>query len=125
MARTALKVPLDEAVEVVVIGTGAGGGNVIRELCLAGVRVVALEAGPRLDADKDFEEDEVGMYHKLSWLDPVGVSGADISGSAAWICKTVGGSTTHWAGAALRWQPHEFKAKTTYGEVEGADLLGG
>ncbi|BBX22392.1 2-keto-gluconate dehydrogenase [Mycolicibacter terrae] len=123
MARTPLKVPLDEAVEVVVIGTGAGGGNVIRELCLAGVRVVALEAGPRLDADNDFEEDEVGMYHKLSWLDPVGVTGPDISGSAAWICKTVGGSTTHWAGAALRWQPHEFKAKTTYGDVEGADLV--
>lgn len=116
MARSAVKVPLNEQAEVVVIGTGAGGGNVIRELCLSGVRVVALEAGPRLDADKDFEEDEVAMFNKLSWLDPVGVTGQDVTGSAAWICKTVGGSTTHWAGAALRMQPHEFKAKTTYGD---------
>lgn len=122
MARSAVKVPLNEQAEVVVIGTGAGGGNVIRELCLSGVRVVALEAGPRLDADKDFEEDEVAMFNKLSWLDPVGVTGQDVTGSAAWICKTVGGSTTHWAGAALRMQPHEFKAKTTYGDIEGADL---
>lgn len=123
MARTAIKVPLDEAVEVVVIGTGAGGGNIIRELCLAGVRVVALEAGPRLDADQDFEEDEVSMFHKMTWLDPVGHSGPDVSGSVAWICKTVGGSTAHWAGAALRLQPHEFKAKTTYGDIKGADLV--
>jgi choline dehydrogenase-like flavoprotein len=123
MARSAVKVPLDEAAEVVVIGTGAGGGNVIRELCLGGVRVVALEAGPRLDADKDFEEDEIAMFNKLTWLDPVGAAGPDVSGSVAWICKTVGGTTTHWAGCALRMQPHEFKAKTTYGDIEGADLV--
>ncbi len=123
MARSAVKVPLREEAEVVVIGTGAGGGNVIRELCLSGVRVVALEAGPHLDADKDFEEDEVAMFHKLTWLDEVGATGPDVSGSVAWICKTVGGSTTHWAGAALRMQPHEFKAKSTYGDIKGADLV--
>ncbi|KAA8959851.1 GMC family oxidoreductase [Mycobacterium sp.] len=123
MARSAVKVPLDEAVEVVVIGTGAGGGNVIRELCLNGVRVVALEAGPRLDADKDFEEDEIAMYNKLTWLDPVIANGPDVTQSVAWICKTVGGTTTHWAGAALRLQPHEFKARTTYGDIAGADLV--
>jgi choline dehydrogenase-like flavoprotein len=122
MARPAVKIPLDEAADVVVIGTGAGGGNVIRELCLAGIKVVALEAGPRLDADKDFEEDEVTMFNKLSWLDPVIAKGPDITGSVTWICKSVGGSTTHWAGAALRLQPHEFRARTTYGAVPSADL---
>ena len=30
----------------------------------------------------------------------------------AWIVKAVGGSTIHWAGASLRFQEHEFKAKT-------------
>jgi choline dehydrogenase-like flavoprotein len=34
----------------------------------------------------------------------------------------VGGTTVHWAGAALRFQPHEFKALTTYGHVPGANL---
>ncbi len=122
MARAALRVPLNEPADVVVIGTGAGGGNVIRELCLSGVKVVALEAGPRLDPDKDFEEDEWAMFHKLSWLDPVIAQGDDMTGLATWICKSVGGTSIHWAGAALRIQPHEFRAHTTYGEVPGATL---
>ncbi|MCL6576771.1 GMC family oxidoreductase [Kyrpidia sp.] len=122
MARAPLRVPYDEPADVVVIGTGAGGGNVIRELCLKGVKVVALEAGPRLDPDKDFEEDEWAMFYKLSWLDPVVTEGNDATGMATWICKTVGGTTTHWAGAALRFQPHEFRARTTYGDIPGADL---
>ena len=37
--------------------------------------------------------------------------------------KAVGGSTTHWAGASLRFQEHEFKVKTVYGDVAGASLL--
>ncbi len=31
--------------------------------------------------------------------------------------------TTHWAGASLRFQEHEFKALTHYGKVDGANLL--
>ena len=41
----------------------------------------------------------------------------------AWIVKAVGGSTTHWAGASLRFDEHEFKDKTTYGNIPGANLL--
>jgi choline dehydrogenase-like flavoprotein len=37
--------------------------------------------------------------------------------------KAVGGTTIHWAGASLRFQEHEWKALTTYGAVEGANLL--
>jgi len=35
----------------------------------------------------------------------------------------VGGTTTHWAGASLRFQDHEWKAATNYGPVQGASLL--
>ena len=45
------------------------------------------------------------------------------SGLPSWIVKAVGGSTTHWAGASLRFQEHEFKVKTVYGDVAGASLL--
>ena len=31
---------------IVVVGSGAGGGTLVNELCQAGVRVVCLEAGP-------------------------------------------------------------------------------
>ena len=33
------------------------------------------------------------------------------------------GSTIHWAGASLRFQEHEFKTRTHYGELQGANLL--
>ena len=29
----------------------------------------------------------------------------------------------HWAGASLRFQEHEFKVRTEYGDVAGANLL--
>ena len=41
----------------------------------------------------------------------------------AWIVKSVGGTTTHWAGASLRLQEHEFKTASTYGHIPGANLL--
>ena len=43
--------------------------------------------------------------------------------SAYWLVKGVGGSSQHWAGASLRFQEHEWKALTTYGNVTGASLL--
>jgi choline dehydrogenase-like flavoprotein len=43
--------------------------------------------------------------------------------AAAWIVKSVGGSTVHWAGASLRFDDHEFKIKTVYGDIGGANLL--
>jgi hypothetical protein len=32
-------------------------------------------------------------------------------------------STVHWAGASLRFDEHEFRVRTTYGELPGANLL--
>ena len=29
----------------------------------------------------------------------------------------------HWAGASLRFQDHEFRARTVYGDIPGANLL--
>jgi len=112
---------------VVVIGSGAGGGTLANELCQKGVKVVLLEAGSR-QTPATFINDEWEAFSQLSWLDTRTTSGSwrvsrDFSGLPAWICKTVGGTTTHWAGASLRIQEHEFKAKTNYGEVKGANLL--
>jgi choline dehydrogenase-like flavoprotein len=47
----------------------------------------------------------------------------DFANLPAWIVKAVGGSTTHWAGASLRFDEHEFKVKSTYGGMPGANLL--
>lgn len=112
---------------VVVIGSGAGGGTLANELCQRGIRVVLLEAGKR-EAKESFVNDEWASFQQLTWLDRRTTSGSwriarDFPELPAWICKTVGGTTTHWAGASLRIQPHEFKARTHYGHIEGANLL--
>ena len=112
---------------VVIIGTGAGGGVLANELAQKGVSVVALEAGGRYLPD-DYTNDEWASFGQLAWTDPRTTSGDwrvanDFSGLPAWIVKAVGGTTTHWAGASLRIQEHEFKAKTNYGHVQGANLL--
>ena len=47
--------------DVIVIGTGAGGGMAIKTLCEAGLKVCALNAGRRLDPEKDFR------FHRMPW----------------------------------------------------------
>jgi choline dehydrogenase-like flavoprotein len=118
---------LEDDSVVVVIGSGAGGGTLGAELAMKGVDTVILEAGGRHEIE-DFQNDEWGSFAQISWLDPRTTSGSwrvakDFSGLPAWIVKAVGGSTVHWAGASLRFQEHEFKVKTHYGDVAGANLL--
>jgi choline dehydrogenase-like flavoprotein len=112
---------------VVIVGSGAGGGTLANELAQKGVNVVLLEAGKEESIDS-FVNDEWASFAQLAWLDKRTTSGTwrvarDFPNLPAWTCKTVGGTTTHWAGASLRLQDHEFRARTVYGEVAGANLL--
>lgn len=117
----------DDDSVVVIIGSGAGGGTLANELAQKGIDVVLLEAG-KLYKSSDFIPDEWPSFNQLAWTDPRTTSGSwqvakDFPGLPAWICKAVGGTSVHWAGASLRIQEHEFKAKTHYGDIEGANLL--
>ena len=112
---------------VVVVGSGAGGGTVGSELAMKGLKTVILEAGGRHEIP-DFQNNEWGSFGQVSWLDKRTTSGTwrvarDFPGLPAWIVKGVGGSTVHWAGASLRLQKHEFKARSHYGKISGANLL--
>ena len=112
---------------VVIIGSGAGGGTLNNELCQKGFKVVLLEAGAR-QSPATFHNDEWFAFKQLAWLDKRTTSGSwrvakDFPNLPAWTCKTVGGTTVHWAGASLRFQDHEFKAKTAYSNISGANLL--
>ena len=118
---------LNDTGVVVIIGSGAGGGTLGNELAQKGVKTVILEAGGRHEI-QDFENDEWPMFGKISWLDKRTTSGTwrvakDFAGLPAWIVKAVGGSTVHWAGASLRLQEHEFRIKSAYGDIAGANLL--
>jgi hypothetical protein len=55
-------------VDVVVIGTGAGGAPVLARLAEAGLAVVALEAGRVWCPEKEYAQDEVAQ-RSLYWLD--------------------------------------------------------
>src|SRR3982074_2914909 len=104
---------------VVVIGSGAGGGTLANELCRQGVKVVLLEAGKR-ESPATFITDEWASFGQLAWGDKRTTSGSwrvakDFSGLPTWICKAVGGTTTHWAGATLRLQDPGFPARTVHG----------
>lgn len=112
---------------VVIIGSGAGGGTLANELAHKGIGVVVLEAGA-LQSSATFVNDEWKSFTQLAWLDNRTTSGTwrvakDFPNLPAWICKTVGGTTTHWAGASLRLQAHEFKARSHYGAIAGANLM--
>ena len=121
------RIDLNDDGAVVIIGSGAGGGTLANELCQKGIKTVLLEAGKRHTID-EFVNDEWASFSQLAWLDMRTTSGnwrvaKDFENLPAWIVKSVGGSTVHWAGASLRFQEHEFKARTTYGEIDGANLL--
>ncbi len=58
------KAPLRLAADVAVVGTGAGGGMLARELAAAGLRVVALEEGP-FSTSADFDRREGPMLELL------------------------------------------------------------
>lgn len=122
----AAKFDLNDDSLVVIVGSGAGGGTLANELAQQGIRSVVLEAGKRFTLD-DIENDEWAMFSKISWLDKRYSAGGwhgaqNHPNLPAWIVKGVGGSTVHWAGVALRLQEHEFKMKTTNGEIEGANV---
>jgi len=106
----------NDIVDVVVVGTGAGGAPVLARLAAAGLSVVALEAGRWwTDPSSDFATDEVAAA-KLYWLgerlsagETPTAFGANNSGTG------VGGSTLHWGAYVPRADPRDLKLRTEYG----------
>lgn len=123
----AAKFRLDDDSVVVIVGSGAGGGTLANELAQRGVKCVLLEAGKH-HTQADIDNDEWGMFSKISWLDKRISAGGwhhtkTYPNLPAWLVKGVGGSSVHWAGLALRFQPHEFRTRSHYGAIQGANLL--
>lgn len=118
---------LNDSSVVVIIGSGAGGGTLANELARRGIPVVVLEAGKRIEMS-EFRNDEVWAFSHYTWFDPRTSSGSWSVAKTSpdlpvWTCKLVGGTTVHWGACALRFQEHEFKPRTRYGEISGANLL--
>jgi choline dehydrogenase-like flavoprotein len=124
-------------VQAVIVGSGAGGGVVAKELSSVGLRVVVLERGKwysAADCRKDdlhnqrttvlgngFGPEEDGNPRVLvdergqHVLDP---SDPGYSNNAA----CVGGGTFSYGAMAWRFMEKDFRMRTTYGAVEGSTL---
>ncbi|MDD2421555.1 MAG: GMC family oxidoreductase [Heliobacteriaceae bacterium] len=110
---------LNTEVDVIIIGAGATGGVVARELGTAGLKVVLMEAGPHWEVSRDFVSDELHM-RKTAWQarrltagnDPPEL-GHNISGFG------VGGGTLHFTAVVPRFFPSDFQLETREGV--GAD----
>ena len=107
---------LDEAVDAVVIGTGAGGAPLLWRLAQAGRSVVALEAGPWFeDPAEDFPTDEIES-HKIYWMDERISGGATPTGFGGNNSGTgVGGSTLHWGAYAPRADARDLRMRSEDG----------
>jgi choline dehydrogenase-like flavoprotein len=109
-------VDLNETVDVCIIGVGACGGLMAKELAEAGFSVVGLEAGPRYNPQVDFENDEAEML-KLLWSGQRVTSGQDPI--HPWSGSGVGGGTLVWCGVTPRFHVNDFRIASVDGV--GAD----
>jgi choline dehydrogenase-like flavoprotein len=103
--------PLNLSADVVIVGSGAGGGVVAGELAAAGYQVVVIEKGGHYEA-RDFIGDELKgnqtLYEKAALLTTTDLSMTILAGS------TLGGGTTvNWS-ASLR--PPDYVLKEWEGE---------
>jgi choline dehydrogenase-like flavoprotein len=122
-------------VDFVVIGAGAAGGVVAKELSTAGFQVVVLEQGPHLRAE-DFEHDE--LKKKRIWSPPY--IGQDVLTNdhslqpntfrktakdkaalapAVQYGRCVGGGSVHFTANYWRFHEIDFIERSRFGPIEG------
>lgn len=127
-------------VDAVVVGSGAGGGIVAKELATAGWSVVLLERGPWLKtADFGHVETRDGWS---SGVDPVPFGPyptevRTVRANPGEPAKTVrprdplygtlpavvGGGSVYYGAFAWRFQPETFRLRSRLGDVPGANLV--
>ncbi|MCB1061826.1 MAG: GMC family oxidoreductase [Verrucomicrobiae bacterium] len=124
--------------DVVIVGSGAGGGQVAYTLAMEGIKVLVLEAGRMFDPVR-----ETAMFHtpdqaplrgektpdkQYGFYDASIASGWEIPGEpytnaskeqkrqfAWWRQRMLGGRTNHWGRVSLRNGPYDFKTRTRQG----------
>ena len=131
MDRTTYKP--SETVDFVIVGSGASGGIMARELSRAGNSVVVMEQGPRMTPG-DFEHDEL-KYRQLSGITNSPVTNPQTfrkdpsqkaergSSNSLTYARVVGGSSVHFN--ANFWRLHEidFIEGSRLGPIAGASLV--
>ena len=119
-----------DEVDFVVIGSGAAGGIVAKELSSNGFRVVVLEQGPYL-TEKDFIHDEIKVLnqdlltnHPSLQPNTFRKTPKDKAKQQRTIAygRLVGGTSTHFTANFWRFHEIDFHERTKVGPVAGSTL---
>ena len=117
-----------EAVDFIVIGSGAAGGVMAKELSAGGLSVVVLEQGPWLK-EKDFGHDEIkysvqGALMNDSRVSPVTFRESESEAAKVFRAieygRQVGGGTVHFTANYWRFHESDFRERSLFGDVPGA-----
>jgi choline dehydrogenase-like flavoprotein len=107
-------------VDVCIVGCGAAGSVLAKELAEGGWSVVVLEAGEWLSTDDDLRQDEATMLGRFDWDDRRWLQGEELLELGhRRDGRGVGGGTLHFGGVALRLWPEDFERRSRDGV--GAD----
>ena len=119
-----------ETVDFAIVGSGAAGGILAKELSTAGFKVVVLEQGPRL-TEADFDHDEFGVFmlsHHENSPETQPQTFRSTSDEPARRAHTliygrlVGGSNAHFTANFWRLHPSDFNEASRLGGVPGTNL---
>ena len=120
-----------DVVDFVIVGSGAAGGIIAKELSTAGHSVVVLEQGPRL-TESQFDHDEFGTFMRnINANDPATqpqtfrATPQDKAekGLALVYGRLVGGSNAHFTANCWRLHPSDFNEASLLGGVSGTGLV--
>lgn len=125
----------NKQVNAIVVGAGAGGGVVAKELSTAGMSVVLFERG---DWVRNTDNDELKSQRTTVLGNAYGpdderycrvIEDSDYrsivypsNGAYNNVAACVGSGTVSYGAMAWRFMPEDFKMKTVYGAVEGSTL---
>jgi choline dehydrogenase-like flavoprotein len=112
--------------DVCVIGSGAAGGVVTKELCEAGAKVILLEAGAEVAPHqfrshcwpydmqfRGFRGEKQALFYPGDVTDSIRYTDSD--GISVDRIRVVGGRTLHWNAVVLRYAPPDFRQHSVHG----------
>jgi choline dehydrogenase-like flavoprotein len=117
------------AADVIFVGSGIAAAIAGAKLARSGVKVLFLEAGPRVSRGVavDVFQNSVSKSQNSPYPDQPYAPQPDESDLRAYYveagpdsfrgqqARVVGGTTWHWGGLAMRYVPNDFRMKTTFG----------